>query len=128
MRKLNALIPLLLLAFAGQLRAESGAVTISTSKRVAVSTSTATTLLSADPQAKKTCLINTTTDYILIGDADTTFSTSATTGTFRLPGTVSGTSPSGYCFDGPNFSYKGALKAMAPGASAAVVVDVIREK
>ena len=128
MRKFYALIPLLLLAFAGRLRAESGAVTISTSKRVAVSISTATSLLTADPQAKKTCLLNATTDYLLIGDEDTTFSTSATTGTFRLPGTVANTNPCWYCFDGPGAPYKGVLKAMAPGASAAVNVDVIRER
>jgi hypothetical protein len=104
------------------------AVTISVSKLIAVSTSSVTTVLSADPQAKKTCIMNTSADYLLIGDADTVFSTSATTGTFRLAGTVASTNPNWYCFDGPTAPYKGAIRAQAPGASSAVVISVIREK
>ena len=103
-------------------------MTLSSAKRVAVSTYTATSLLSADPQALKTCLLNDTTYYLLVGDASTTFHTSDSTGTFKLPGTPASTNPSWYCFDPPDGAYKGALKAMAPGAPSAVNISVLREK
>jgi len=126
---MRRLYPVLLLLFAlcGVARA-GDSVTLSSVKRVAVSTSTETTLLSPDPQAKKTCLLNDTTNYLLIGDASTTFSTSDSTGTFKLPGTVASTNPCWYCFDPTDGAYKGGLKAIAPGASAAVNVSVLREK
>jgi hypothetical protein len=126
-RLLPALAPFLLLLCTGTARADS-AVQFSVNQRVVVSTVTAgTTLLSADQYAKRTCLMNSTTDYLLIGDADTTFSTSATTGTFRLPGTTASTNPQWYCFDGPTAPYKGALKAVSGGATS-ITVDVIRER
>jgi len=127
MKKLLSFV-VLLLVLAGKSWSSDSAVTISVSKLIAVSTSSVTTVLSADPQAKKTCIMNTSADYLLIGDADTVFSTSATTGTFRLAGTVANTNPNWYCFDGPTAPYKGAIRAQAPGASAAVVISVIRER
>jgi len=121
--------PLALLALVrGFAHAGEDAVTLSTAKRVAVSTSAATSLLSADQQAIKTCLMNDTTSYLLIGDADTTFNTSDSTGTFKLAGTPANTNPTWYCFDPPHGSYKGSLKALAPGAAGPVNVSVLREK
>ena len=97
-----------------------GSNSISTTARVSVSTSTATTLFTADQQIKRTILINNNTDYILIGDADTTFSTSETTGTFRLPGSTA-FSPDG------TLPFTGSMKAIA-GGSGAINIDVMRVK
>jgi hypothetical protein len=112
----------------GLAHAGDSAVQMSTSHRVVVTTQTAgTTLLAADTMAKKTCLMNSTTDYLLIGDADTTFSTSATTGTFRLAGTPSGQVPQLVCLDGPGAPYRGVVRAVS-GGSGSINIDVFRER
>ena len=126
MRTLYALI--FLLAGTVALVWADDAVTVSSSKLVSVSTTTTgTAILSADHQAKKTCLVNSTTDYMLLGDDSTTFSTSASTGTFRLPGTATGTTPQPFCLDGPTAPYKGSVKGVS-GGSGSIVIGVIREK
>lgn len=101
---------------------------ISSSKRVVITTQTAgVEILAADPKAKKTCLLNSTTNYILIEDESDTFSISATTGSFRLTGTVASTNPQWWCFDGPTAPYTGALYGVS-GALNSLTIDVIREK
>ncbi len=101
-------------------------VGISVSKRVVITTQTAgVEILAADPYAKKTCLLNSTTNYLLIEDVTSTFSISATTGSFRLSGTVASTNPAWWCFDGPTAPYKGALYGVS-GAAGDMTIDVIR--
>ncbi len=124
---------LLLVALVGLLgasaRADSPdwATRISVSSQVSVSTSsTGTQLVAADPYAKKTCLMNSTTNYLLLGDADTTFSTT-TTGSFRLLGTVATAQPDWICLDGPGIPYRGALRAVSSGA-VAITIGVLREQ
>ena len=104
------------LSFAGD------SVHFNTNTRVSVSTVTAspTTLFTADKDVKDVALINSTTNYILLGDADTSFSTSASTGTFRLPGTPSGATPVPFWLR----AYRGTLKAVSGGAGA-VSIDVL---
>ncbi len=127
LRKLCLVALLLAAPLALRADAPEWAIRISVNQRVVVSSTSATTLVSPDPYAKKTCLLNATTDYLLIGDFDTTFSTSASTGTFRLAGTTASAQPQWSCFDGPGIPYKGGLKARANG-SGTVTVDVIREQ
>lgn len=103
-------------------RREAGAATnIPKNNRVSVSTSTAspTTIAAADPKAKRTTLVNNNTDYLLVGDLDTTFSNSATTGTFRVPANSS------WSPDGPTEPYTGGIKGVS-GGSGAINVDIIR--
>lgn len=105
-------------------RREAGASqSVFKNNRVSISTATAspTTICSPDQSAKRTTLVNNNTDYILIGDFDTTFSNSATTGTFRIPG------GSSWSPDGPTEPYRGGLKGVA-GGSGAITVDIIRVK
>lgn len=111
---------LLVLAFCAQVPA---AVTISSSFRVCVSTNAAspTEVIAADQRADSTMLINSTTDYFYIGDADTTFSTSDTTGTARIPANSSIT------LDGPKQPYKGSVYGVS-GGSGDLCLDVIRTK
>ncbi len=113
---------LLLVALVGLLgasaRADSPdwATRISVSSQVSVSTSsTGTQLVAADPYAKKTCLMN-----------STTFSTT-TTGSFRLLGTVATAQPDWICLDGPGIPYRGALRAVSSGA-VAITIGVLREQ
>lgn len=102
-------------------REASAGVTVNTSSRVSVSTSPAspTIVVAPDPKAKRTTVINNATDYILIGDYSTTFSSHASTGTARIPGN------SAWSPDGPTEPYTGGLKAVGSG-SGPVVIDVIR--
>jgi hypothetical protein len=104
----------------------AGATAIATSKRVVVSTAVAgTEILAADPYAQKTCLLNATTNYIMLSSASGGFSISATTGSFRLSGTVASTNPAWWCLDGPSGPYKGPLYGVS-GAAGDMTVDVLR--
>lgn len=89
--------------------------------RVCVSTSTAspTTILEANNYAQRTTLINGTTNYIMIGDADTVFSASDSTGTARIPASTS------FSPDGNNQPWKGKLRGVSNG-SGCVNIDVIQ--
>lgn len=93
----------------------------STTSRVCVSTSTAspTTILSANGYAQRTTLINGTTNYIMIGDADTVFSASDSTGTARIPASSS------FSPDGNNQPWRGTLRGVSNG-SGCVTIDVIQ--
>jgi hypothetical protein len=105
-----------------------GSVAFAQNKRVVVSTSTTGTLiLAADNYAKRTCLMNSTTNYLMLSDASDGFSISATTGSARVPGTVASTNPAWYCLDGPSAPYKGPLYGVS-GAAGDITIDVHRVK
>jgi hypothetical protein len=110
------------------LAAADSSASFAQNKRVVVTTQTAgVELLPADTSAKMTCLMNSTTNYLMISDAASTFSISATTGTARIAGTVASTNPRWYCLDGPNAPYKGAVYGVS-GAAGDMTVEVWRTK
>ena len=111
----TALAALLLLTGAGALRPASAGVV--SSGRVVCSTSTSTPSLISDqnPKWKKTVLLNANTDYILIGDSNKSFSTSASTGTARIA-TPSSTAPVPFSPVGPTEPYTGQLWCVGAGA------------
>jgi hypothetical protein len=94
---------------------------VAVSNRVCVSTAPAspTTILSANRYATRTVLINNTTNYIMVGDGDTTFSTSDSTGTARIPANSS------FSPDELSKPWQGTLKGVSSG-SGCVTIDVIQ--
>lgn len=118
---MRVFLGLTLLAAAALPRPAIAASKFAVNSRVCVSTSTAspTTILSANNQAQRTTLINGTTNYIMIGDADTVFSTSDSTGTARIPASSS------FSPDGNNQPWRGVLKGVSNGAGC-VNIDVIQ--
>ncbi len=125
--KLVAAQALLALVLCMGAKADS-AVTIASSKLVVISTQpTGTQILAADIFAKKTCLLNATTNYLLLGDTSGGFSISATTGSFRLSGTVASTNPAWWCLDGPTAPYQGPVYGVS-GAAGDMTIGVIRER